>query len=341
MTIERKKEIRSNRDALVNAHQNNAGPANTVNALIASIGYNAAAEIIAVMVNAKGIWDQRISQKARAWAAEIAADALGSDFIYYCDEIHPAHMDQIAREMMNTPEPTPEAKKEEPEPMNATETKNTFPNLIKAVDEYHDNELREFSAAIEELTNGKALENWYYRNRMTAAAKKMIEEAEPGAALPESAKNKMLARFARETEKQRAKYLEKIAAAEAAPEPEYIVINIEWKRSATWGMNPHAEISGERTRTTGSASGCGYDKASAAAASAANQHPEILRILYTHAERGGEFPYSVYTFAGLPYFDGGCGMSCFYNVFEACGYRFKQTANGKTFDAYAIIKEDK
>lgn len=336
MTIERKKEIRNNRAALIEAHQNSNSPADTVGALIASIGYDAAAEIIAAMVNVKGNWDQRISTQSRAWAAEIAPDFLGSDFIYYCDEIHPAHMEQITNAMRKTERPTEIKEEKEPKTMTANET--VFPNLTKAVNEHFNNAENKFIDELDELTCKKALDFWYWRERMTAAAKKMIEESDPGAKIPLEAQRKMYRRFTRENEKDRARYLEKLEKAAAATDPEYIVINMEWKRSATWGMNPAVEIIGGRTRTAGSASGCGYDKASAATASAANVHPEILRILYTHAENGGTFPYSVYTFAGLPYFDGGCGMSCFYNVFEACGYRFKQTANGKHFDAYAITK---
>lgn len=219
-----------------------------------------------------------------------------------------------------------------------TETKTIFPNLTAAVNAHFDAAVKKFVAELDEITCGKVSDYWYWRERTTPAALKMIQETDPAKEIPKAAKKKMLSRFTRENEKERTKYLEKIACAEAAPDAELIMINMEWKRSATWGMNPTTEIRGERTRTTGTASGCGYDKASAATASAANVHPEILRILYKHAENGGKFPYSVYTYAGLPYFDGGCGMSCFYNVFEACGYRFKQTASAKTFDGYVIMK---
>lgn len=116
MTIERKKEIRNNRAALIEAHKNSNNPNDAVNALIASIGYDAAVEIVAIMISVKGIWDQRISIKNRAWAAEIAANSLGNDFVFYCDEIHPAHMEQIATAMRETERPneTPE-NKENPE----------------------------------------------------------------------------------------------------------------------------------------------------------------------------------------------------------------------------------
>lgn len=329
------KEIRANRDALIEAKETTTTPEETVTALVSAIGYEKAREIIAIMVSAKGIWDQRISQKARAWAAEIASDFLGSNFVYYCDEIHPAHMDQIARAMMNTPEPAPEAEKEEPETMTP---ETIFPNLTAAVNAHFDNAAQKFRDKLDTIDCETVTGLWYWREKTTPAALRMIQEAAPADAIPEAAKKKMISRFTRENEKQRAKYLDKLAAAEAAPDPEYIAVNIEWKRNRTWGFNPTVEISGESVRTVDTASGCGYDKPSAATASAANAHREIMRILYKHAERGGEFPYSVYTYAGLPYFDGGCGMSCFYNVFEACGYRFKQTANGRHFEAYAITK---
>lgn len=335
MTLTQK--LRTNRDALVNARKNHTTARETVAALIDAIGYENAAEIIAAMVNAKGEWDGRISRTNRAWAAEQNAPdraTLDDMCVWYCDEIHPAHMDEIANAMRTAERPA--EKEEEPETTTANET--IFPNLTKAVNEHFNNAENKFIDELDELTCKEALNYWYWRERMTAAAKKMIEESDPDAKIPLEAQRKMFRRFTRENEKDRARYLKKLEKAAAAADPEYIVINMEWKRNATWGMNPTAEIIGERTRTAGTASGCGYDKASAATASAANAHPEILRILYTHAENGGNFPYSVYTFAGLPYFDGGCGMSCFYNVFEACGYRFKQTANGKRFDAYAITK---
>ena len=339
MTLTQK--LRANRAALVEARQNSNSPAETVDALISSIGYDAAAEIIAAMVNAKGEWDGRITRANRAWAAEQNAPAretLDDMCVWYCDEIHPAHMDEIATAMRNAERPA-ETNETENEEEPETMTKETiFPNLTAAVNAHHDEQMKKFAADLDRLTCGDALASWYYCDRMTDAAHKLVKASDPAALLPETAKKKMLSRFTRENEKSRAKYLDKLAAAEAAPDPEFITVNMEWKRNRTWGMNPTVEIRGERTCTVETASGCGYDKSSAATAYAANVHPEILRILYKHAENDGQFPYSVYTFAGLPYFDGGCGMSCFYNVFEACGYRFKQTAYGKTFEAYAITK---
>lgn len=146
MTIEHKKEIRNNRAALVEAHQNNDTPAATVAALVSSIGYDAAAEIIAAMVNVKGIWDQRISTKNRAWAAEIAADFLGNDFVYYCDEIHPAHMDQIADAMRNA---------ERPAEANESETAEEPETAKEKADRENREHCKRIAEELEEYAEGR------------------------------------------------------------------------------------------------------------------------------------------------------------------------------------------
>lgn len=134
------------------------------------------------------------------------------------------------------------------------------------------------------------------------------------------------------------KRFEKLRAVEEVEAPAAVSVSVEWHNSRTWGMNPRARVAAERVVTYGSASGCGYDKLSAAVASAFNQNPEILKILYDHAEAGESFPYGVTVWAGLPSFDGGCGVSCFYSIFEACGYTFRQVASGKAFDMYEITR---
>ena len=211
-----------------------------------------------------------------------------------------------------------------------------FENLKNAINAHFDNESEKYRANLERLTCGAALDSWYYRDRMTNAAFALVKAADPAELLPDVAKKKMLVRFDRENEKDRARYLEKLEKAEAAPDLVYAHVNVDWKKSATWGRNPSAEIIAQKCQTTATASGCGYDKESAAIASAANANPEIMRILYKHAENGGTFPYSVHTWAGLPHFDGGCGVSCFRNVFDACGYNWIDVAHGKTYDIYRL-----
>lgn len=147
----------------------------------------------------------------------------------------------------------------------------------------------------------------------------------------------------------------------AAPTLTACRVSVEWKKSNTFGYNPHATIDAltvaadgaqEYTTTTGRASGCGYDKQSAAIAEAFNASPAILKVLYNAEEKRLKWresrKQSRRDFIGYgsgssarPYFEGGCGVSVFYKIFESCGYTFEQVASGKTFDAYNITKKSK
>lgn len=219
------------------------------------------------------------------------------------------------------------------------ECETMFPNLTAAVNVHFDENAAKFAANLETITTGEALAGWYYRNRMTPAALRMAQETDPAEPLPAKVREKMVSRFQRENESDRRKYLHKLERAANAPELQDLTVCVEWAKSRTWGANPTAIVTVNESRhyeTKGHASGCGYDKESAAIAEAMNANAAVLRILYTHAEKGGKFAYSVYTFAGLPYFDGGCGVSCFRNVFEGCGYEWRDLVHRKTFDSYMM-----
>ena len=156
----------------------------------------------------------------------------------------------------------------------------------------------------------------------------------------------------KETEKKIA-YLERIAAA---PDIEYISVSIEWIRSSTWGYNPHATVITSAETTTGRASGCGYGKESAAIAHAFNSSDGILKILCTLKEKGleaGESDESKTACTGrdnrnicgygagytaIPYFEGGVGSSCFWEIFKKCGFAVRATRTKKC-DVYTIVKE--
>lgn len=219
------------------------------------------------------------------------------------------------------------------------EEKTMFPNLTAAVNAHFDEAAEKFTANLSTITTGEALSRWYYRDRMTAAALRIAQETDPAEPLPAKVREKMVSRFTRENEHDRQKYLQQLENAANAPELEDLTVCVEWAKNRTWGANPTATVTvngSHRYETAGHASGCGYDKESAAIASAMNANAAVLRILYTHAERGGKFASSVYTFAGLPYFDGGCGVSCFRNVFEGCGYEWRDLVHRKTFDSCTL-----
>lgn len=214
-----------------------------------------------------------------------------------------------------------------------------FENIKAAVNAYYDKTMQEFENDMQQnMSTGYALDHWFYRDRMTKKALETAKQLDRESILPDTIKASMIKRFTRENEKKRLEKLEKIALIEQYNAPKNADISVEWKKSKMWSYNPTAEIRANKRVTTGTASGCGYDKESAAIASAMNSNPEIMRILYEYAENGNVFPYSVNLFAGVPYFDGGCGMSCFQNVFEACGYKWRCVGSGRLYNCYTIEK---
>lgn len=213
------------------------------------------------------------------------------------------------------------------------------PNIRKAITDHEAETLATFADNLESKTAGEILASWYLKQYTTPKTLEAIKNTAPEKKPAADILAKMKAKKAREEAKNTAQRLEALALAESCKLPESVNISVEFTRSRTWGSIPHATITAEQRRTFGTASGCGYDKESAAIASAMNQNPEIMRILYDHAESGEGFPYSVHTFAGLPSFDGGCGVSCFRSVFEACGYEWRQVINGKTVNCYTITRK--
>lgn len=147
--------------------------------------------------------------------------------------------------------------------------------------------------------------------------------------------------------------LEKLEEAATANDLNSATVEMEWKRSSYWGNCPSVELFANGVIYSGRASGCGYDKASAAIAEALNKSPEIMKALYIAAEAaltegkhytrtsgncvswreilGYGSGYSV-----LPYFEGGVGVSAFETIFKNCGFKFRNVASGKRFDVYSI-----
>lgn len=213
-----------------------------------------------------------------------------------------------------------------------------FNELKEKITAHAGKECADFAAKLATATVGDVLASWNLKQYATPATLIALQELPAGEPIPEEIKNKMQTKRAREAARDAKKRFNRVHEVEEVEAPAAVSVVVEWHISKTWGMNPRARVAAERVATYGSASGCGYDKLSAAITGAFNQNSEILKILYDHAEAGGVFPYGVSTFAGLPSFDGGCGVSCFYQIFEACGYTFRQVASGKAFDVYEITR---
>ena len=213
-----------------------------------------------------------------------------------------------------------------------------YENIKKAIAAHEAKTLAKFNAEIETKTAAELLGSWYYREQTTPKTFEALKATNPDEKPAADILDRIKAKKARQEAKRTAERLAKVAAAEAAAVAPSVDVSVEFYRSKIWGWNPHATVRAWATVTEDGASGCGYDKESAAIAGAMNANPEIMRILYDHAETGEPFPYSVHTFAGLPSFDGGCGVSCFRSVFDACGYEWRQVASGKSFNAYTLTR---
>lgn len=132
-----------------------------------------------------------------------------------------------------------------------------------------------------------------------------------------------------------------------------IKIQTEWTKSKTWGANPSSEIwvsfvnaQGNRESEylkSGSVTGCGFDKLSTSISNALNQSEVLKANLYKEANKGKNqkltnaqiFGYGS-GYGVLPYFEGGCGVSTYKNIFNAIGLNFESVASGKNFDIHTV-----
>lgn len=164
-------------------------------------------------------------------------------------------------------------------------------------------------------------------------------------------------RLKKQTEKELNSKLAKIDRVAAANDINYFSVSVEYKKSSTWGYNPHAELYADHDIYYDTASGCGYDKESAAVGGTFNSCDAILKILYTikeNALKEGKSDYSKTAcgnvnntqccgygagYSVLPYFEGGVGVNCFWSILEKAGYKTK-CFYGKHENNYQIEKEN-
>ena len=226
-----------------------------------------------------------------------------------------------------------------------------FEQLKKAVEKHYNNEAKN---QIELVKNGylkKSAAEYHERNdkfiiqNLTpAAVKKFTNGTMTRAEAVEKATQKALA----QVEKDKQKALAKIESVENAADISRVNISVEWVKNRTWGANPTATVCALGCGIySGTASGYGYDKQSAAISEALNKSPAMLKLLYQAEEKrlkSKEKP-SRRDFIGygsgygiLPYFEGGCGVSVYYGIFKSCGFTFEQVVSGKMFDVFIIRK---
>lgn len=177
---------------------------------------------------------------------------------------------------------------------------------------------------------------WWFRENTTANQKKKPTK---------ELQALLIAKVKKEEKKYLTQVLKEIDDINAAEPVRYLSIVCEWHASRTWGKNPSVETrSGEYH--TGSATGCGYDKLSAAVAHALNQDKRVLKRLYTQYEkelRKAKRRVSPHEALGYgsgygarPYFEGGVGYSCHKSIFDKLNATINIWTSGANSDHMII-----
>ena len=184
---------------------------------------------------------------------------------------------------------------------------------------------------------------WYIKNLLPAS--KTVKQLK---AMPrKDAEKYLFTRIDKKAEKEIDQIIERYEAIQRAKDIESINISVEWKKSATWGSNPTATvkvcyIGGSCEYFEGKASGCGYDKESAAIATALNCSYSVLKMLFSANKKDPDnkiYGYRAAKDGFFPHVSGGVGVSCYRSVFELFCFDFKNTGSGKTFDVYSVVKK--
>ena len=193
----------------------------------------------------------------------------------------------------------------------------------------------------------------YYSLRQYSTATRW-NQFQAGTITREQAEAYATARMIKQTDKRTAAAIERLETYENAPTLKSVTISVEWKRSRTWGANPTATATyynGRYGQTTGTASGCGYDKESAAVADALNKIPSAMKALCEckeNAIKAGKQARAEWNdsnadviaygagYGAIPYFEGGVGMSSTRKVLEAAGYKCTHETHGKYYDYYCF-----
>ena len=221
-------------------------------------------------------------------------------------------------------------------------TTNIFPRIFAAIIESRKTETNDFINSLNEAAEiSDIFDTAYFTQYMTPAKKKQewgnISDLRAYIISRRQARDKAYL----------AEKLAHLCAVSDAPEfTGEIEISVEWKKSRTWGANPTASLrmwGGEFNRFSGHASGCGYDKESAAIAEALNQSLSIKKALYKVKEESPKidnrdlFGYGS-GYGILPYFEGGVGADCYRSIFQKIGFSWAKVGSGKTFDYYKATK---
>ena len=218
-----------------------------------------------------------------------------------------------------------------------------FINIQKKADDDIKKRLKKSVEHLDAATADDIKKSWYYQGFLTTKQKSKTFEEQ---------KNIIFKKLQKKSAAERVELSKKLRDVAKASELVGAVVSVEWNPSRVWGKNPRAtaKIKTENGTTvlTGSpVSGCGFDKFSESIARVLNKSTSVQKILFKkfedvlqndpRAELRDVLGYgSGYE---LPEFEGGCGVSTIQNIFEACGFRFEEVANGSNFNVFEVSQK--
>ena len=133
------------------------------------------------------------------------------------------------------------------------------------------------------------------------------------------------------------KALERLENLNNVEDFQSITIKTDWKRNSTWGWNPTCRVwVNNKFAGEDRASGCGYDKESAAAAEALWGNDILIKFLIVNYNRIKEV-YGVYIYAGFPRLEiSGRGFTPIRSLFA----KYYKDDYGKIQKRVRIIEEE-
>ena len=274
------------------------------------------------------------TEAACRYAAEQHAKRYGYEVGYF-NEIDAAALEYNRKPVWSADEYQQPTEPTETEPTETKEEENTMQNVLNSIQNAAQKVIDSSAEFIrkEAQTAADIRNKWNLRDYCTPKQFDRLAAMQDGEPIPAADLDKMTAKAARKIERDAAKASDKAQTVAQLDAPEFIRLYITWTRSAVWGWNPHCTLTtwsrsgnGYNDETTyGKASGCGYDKTSAACAEALNASGMVRGALVRFVNDGGS-NYGVYTadtlnFPVCPYFEGGCGMSTITETLRKMGYK--------------------
>lgn len=200
--------------------------------------------------------------------------------------------------------------------------------VLSRINNYYDELLEEIVGLIKD-TNRKVLE--------TSLTPSKLEKYRAGEITRDTAEKYASIREEKLMKKIKNEKLEWAKEIMQYQSPELINITVRGTKNGNGVVAEVRSFNGNSCiETSGFGGGSGYDKESAAIASAFNENKQVMRALFDAFEKYDTLPYGV-SFYGRPMFDSGVGVSCFRDLFTKIGYNW-ETFDTKTITTYVIKK---